>query len=615
MKNIKDTILTILRASKYSLKFCLRNSKGLTLIRLFIAIVSTILGYLAIQFNGQIINAVQLMMKKSYGHTGHSFIEFIGSGLIKPVLILFVVFWVTKVLGNYEWFFRNKWNQILRFANRREMQEHRATLDIARIRSKQYDDIQRRIEELPSGWFTRITFAEDMMGFLTTLSSFIIFGTSLLWYNWIYAVVILITSLPMISVEFRLNSMWWNLFSKLVPEHKKRFVLERPYGGTTAFIQALMFNQMPTLRKQIDRNIGGIIGAYEDVRKSVVKNRFVSNTLSIAGLAAVIAHASWMVIVNSGGIGTLTIIIGATRIFQGNISQIVGLVAEQWNTVKGIILIEEDFFGLKSMLKTEYPVVPPTDITPEIRFENVSFTYPGNEKSVLDGVSFTLIPGSKTAIVGASGNGKSTIQFLLMRHYDPTSGAIFANSIDLKNIRPADWSKVVSGLTQSFSILERPIGEEIASSRMDDPISLDALMTSCRFARFDSVVESDPKGFDSQIGTEFGGREFSGGEQQRLALARVHYRGTPVLIFDEPDSDLDPESAEIIIDNIISMKGVTVVIITHHVSRAEICDNVIVMGKGKILEQGTHQELMTLNGAYVSMRNKDRERLGTNSDS
>lgn len=617
MNNFKEVCRTIFKATRYSLAFCLRNSKWLTLTRLFLALLGTLFGYLAIQINGWVFNVVQAMMRNSRDrHVIASEFAFFRSELLLPIVCLTAIFLVTRFSDSYNGFIRGKWSQILRFANRRELQEHKATLDIARIRSKKYDDIERRIDELPNGWFTRIGFSEDMMSLLRTIFSFIIFGTSLIWYNPIYAAIIAVASLPMIIVEFRLNTMWWSLFQKLVPENKKRSVLERPYNGLVTFVQAIMFNQMPSLRKKIDLNTGGILESYEQVRKTALQKRFFSNTLTILGLVVVVAHASWSAIIRSGEIGTLTVIIGAARIFQNDLASIVSLVAEQWNSIKGIILIEEDFFGLKSVIKTDYPIIPPKDIVPEIKFQNVSFAYPDTEKLVLENVNFTIPAGSKTAIVGASGNGKSTLLSLLMRYYDPTSGSVTANGIDLKNIRPADWSNVVSALTQDYAVLDRLVGEEIASSRMDNPIDIVSVAASARFANFDSVVESDPQGYDSQIGTEFGGRDFSGGERQRLALARVHYRGTPVLVLDEPDAKLDAESAEKIINNVFSLDGVTVVLITHHVSRAERCDNVIVMGKGKIVEQGTHAELMVLNGTYVSMVKKDRERLlGGGSDS
>jgi ABC-type multidrug transport system fused ATPase/permease subunit len=324
----------------------------------------------------------------------------------------------------------------------------------------------------------------------------------------------------------------------------------------------------------------------------------------------VIVHTIYSTITSGTEVGTLTIIIAAARTFQGNLESIVSLIAEQWNSAKGVILIEEEFFGTKSSLITPFPVVPRFDITPTISFRDVCFTYPDSQKPVLNDVSFTIRPGTKTAIIGESGNGKSTLMALLLRQYDPSSGVIDVEGVHLKNIDPKDWSNIVSGLTQDYTILERRIGEEIASSRLDKDADPNLIMESAKFACFDGVISADQKGIDAQIGTEHGGREFSGGEKQRLALARVYYRGTPVLVLDEPDAKLDPVSANKVMENIFALKGVTVIIITHHVSRSERCDHVIVMSKGRVIEQGSPLELKEKGGHFVAMIQSDRKRQG-----
>lgn len=609
MNKLKETIGTLFLAAHYSFSFCWRNSKKETFRRLVISAVTTVLLYLTIQSTGFIINAVQDSVGKFKGENPLPR-EIAQSGLFGPVLFLVGVLLFGVLLGRFNWFYRNKWNQTLRFANQRELNNHRATLDVARFRSKEYDDLQKRIQELPTSWQTRIWFSDEMFGLFTTVVSFVLFGASLLWYKPIYALILVLTALPMIIVEFQLVAMWWNLFQELVPHHKQRSVLEKPYHNTNAFVQALMFNQMSPLRREIDINVGSVLDAYDNVRKISIRKEMFTHLLAVMGLCGVIVHAIWSTVAYAGEIGTLTIVMAAARTFQGNLESIVSLVANQWNNAKGVILIERDFLGMKPVLKTEYPVTPKFDITPTIRFDKVCFAYPDTDKLVLKDVSFEIEPGIKLAIVGKSGNGKSTIQALLMRHYDPTSGAIYAGDINLRNIEPHVWSNVVSSLTQEYTVLERRIGEEIASSRLGQVIDLEAVAASSRFANFDEVVDSDPKGYESQIGVEFGGRDFSGGEKQRLALARVHYRGTPILILDEPDAKLDPESAQKVIDRVFALEGVTVIMITHHVSRAERCDRVIVMGKAEIVEQGTHQELMAEDGVYASMYKKDRERLG-----
>ena len=612
MRKLKETILTLFLAARYSFAFCWKHGKKETIGRFVVSVVTTTLIYLNIQAVGLIINDVQRMMG-GFTNENHNLIEVIRSGFLGPIAFLLGVLLLTVVLGRYNWFYRNKWNQTLRFANQRELNDHRATLDVARFRSKEYDDLQKRIQELPTSWQTRIWFSDEMFSLFTILVSSVLFGASLLWYKPAYALILVLSALPMMVVEFRLVAMWWSLFQQLVPNHKRRGVLEKPYHNVNAFMQALMFNQMPHLRREIDINVDGILEAYDGVRKISIRRQMFTHILAVLGLCGVIAHAIWSTVLYAGDIGTLTVIIAAARTFQGNLEAIVSLIAEQWNSAKGVILIEKDFLGLKAVIKTECPVVPVFDQAPLLRFENVSFAYPDTEVLVLKDVSFSIEPGTKVAIVGKSGNGKSTLQALLMRHYDPSFGSIYVDNINLRNIEPSVWSNVASALTQEYTVLERHIGAEIASSKLGQMIDLESVIASSQFADFDEVVDSDPKGYESQIGVEFGGRDFSGGEKQRLALARVHYRGTPILILDEPDAKLDPESAQNVIDKVFALKGVTVIMITHHVSRAERCDKVIVMGKGEVVEQGTHHYLMNIDGVYRSLYEKDKKRLAPQS--
>ncbi len=612
MHKFKETIGTVVTAMRCSIGFCWRNNKKDTVWRVIIAVSNAILLYVSIQASGLIFNSVQAVLVTFKGRP-ITLNDPALSPLLWPLVLMVSIILITVVVGRLNGFYTNRWRQRLRFSNQRELNEHRATLDVARIRSKEYDDLEKRIQELPTSWQTRIWFSESMLELFTMVISFVLFGMSLLWYKPIYALVLLVTAIPMVLAKFQLVSMWWNLFQSLVPVHKQRSVLEKPYHRSDVFVQAQMFNQMPMLRKEIDINIGTVIESYDKIRSVSMKKEMIVSLVSAASLCAVIAHAIWQTISVTHEIGTLTIVIAAARTFQGSLESIVSLIAEQWNSVKGIILIEKDFLGLRPVMKTAYPVIPNFDVTPRIRFENVSFTYPESDMQALNNVSFEIKAGSKVAIVGKSGNGKSTIQALLMRHYDPTSGSVFVEDINLKSIEPRVWSKIASGLTQEYAVLERRIGDEIASSRLGEPVDKELVKASARFAHFEEVVDADPNGYDSQIGVEFGGRKFSGGECQRLALARAHYRGTPILVLDEPDAKLDPESAQRVIDQVFMLKGVTVVIITHHVSRAERCDQVIVMGKGEVAEQGTHDELMALGGTYASMYTQDKKRLGPES--
>ncbi len=607
MNKLKDSLRTICMATWYSCRFCFRNARFDTSARILLAFIGTLLSYAIVMTTGSIINAVQAAMQES--PKGQTLQDFLFSDSMHTVYTFVGISVVSALVGMFTWFVRSRWNQRLRYTNQQDIHDHKATLDVAMLSSKEFDDLERRINELPTGWSTRITFSGEVISIFTMFFTFATFGYALYSSNPWYAFILTLAAVPMVLIEFVFVNRWWNLYMELLPTHKKRSVLERPYRNVKTFVQAIMFEQIPPLRRAISENRNGVLEAYQKIRRETLWANMFSRSTVILGLGTIVAHAAWDLITHNGGIGTLTIIIASARAFQGNLDSIVSTIAEQWNSAKVVLLIEEDFFALKPKLKTENPVTPTFTHPPHIRFENVCFAYPDTDTLVLKNISFEVKPGTKVAIVGKSGNGKSSLASLLMRIYDPTSGDVFAGDINLKNITPQTWAKYAATLTQSYTVENRTVGEEIASSRLGEAIDLERVAESCRFAHFMNVVESDPLGFDSQIGTEFGGREFSGGELQRLALARVHYRGSPILILDEPDSKLDAESAQHVMDNIFALTGITVILITHHVSYAERCDHVIVMGKGEIEEQGNPAELSCIeNGAYSKLLQKDKAR-------
>lgn len=609
LKGLGEAMVTAALAVRYSFAFCWRNGRKETVGRLFTSLVNTVLSCFLVQMIGWVINVIGRSLNEA--GSVHTLSGFVHSKPFGLVVFMVVIMLVGKALGQLDSFYRGRWRQVLSFANNREMNGLRGSLDIARWRSKEFDDLDQRIDDLPSGTSTRFEFAEEVFDLTSTVVSFVLFGASLLWYKPIYALVLLVTAWPMVIVRFRLSAMGWNLSNELVPQYKKRSMLQQAFNRPVEFIQALMFGQIPVLDRQILSITDHITGRYDKIRKTRIYTQTLSSLVMSVGFCVVIVHVVWLAFSRQVEVGTFTIIFTGAKVFQGSLESIVSTIADQWNSAKGVILIEKDFFGLKPLLTTKDPVKPSFGGPPTIRFDRVSFAYPSNPLSlVLKDISFEINPGQKIAIVGKSGNGKSTLQSLLTREYDPTSGTITVNGVDLRNITPADWYKTVSALTQDYAILNRTIEEEIASSRPGEPIEPEEVQSAATFADFAEVVSGDPKGFSSQIGTEFGGREFSGGEKQRLALARVRYRRSSILVLDEPDSKLDVMSARKVMDRVFALSGVTVIMITQHVSNALRCDRVIVMGKGEIVENGRPEDLLTRGGVFASMFKEDQRRCG-----
>jgi ATP-binding cassette subfamily B protein len=574
-----------------------------------ILILQTLIAYYTIVVTGMIITTLQNHMTGKQFNT-FTINDFVAGGYLFPVVCLIAIFFIEIVLKKIKSFVSSRCQHILRVANYREINDLKASLDIARKRSKQFDDVEKKIDELPNSWFTRISFSREVMFLFGEIITFIIFGLSLVSSHPLYIAILVVTTVPMMIAEFTAVNRSWRLSLELIPHHKKRSVLQKAYYGTTSFLQGVMFNQMGTLSKLIQENQDYVLKKFEQLRWSNLQITLGAYLFAMAGLSFVLIHSVWNTVSVGGDLGALTVVIASSRRLQISARDIVLQIANQWLSARGMIIIEKEYFGMKPMLKTENPVNPEFSGSPRIRFEKVCFSYPDRDSLVLKEISFTIEPGSKIAIVGRNGSGKSSLIGLLLRHYDPTSGKIVVGDINLTNITPPVWSNYACALLQDFEVHDRKIGEEIASSRLEEPIDMEKIREAVKFAEFQTIVEEDPNGYDSQIGTEFGGREFSGGEEQRLALARVKYRNTPILILDEPDAKLDPEAAQRLIDNVFALKGVTVIIVTQHVSRATRGDKVIVLNEGEVAEQGKPSELLALGGKYASMFNKDKVRLG-----
>jgi len=607
MNKLRDVLDTLFSAIRYSFAFCWRNDKRDTLGRLVFATLASFFSYAMVLVIGSIVNSVQSLISASaYGDVFEIVRK---SDLPLHLGFLGLVLALNVVVNRVNWYFSNRWRHRLRPANSRELNDHKATLDVARFKSQEFDDMEKRIEELPASWLTRFLFAEELFVMFSSFASIIFFGSSLV-KSWpLYAGILTVASIPMVFAKFRIIGGWWDLMQELVPHHKKRSVVERPYRHEGLFTQALMFHQMPVLRKQIDASWDIVMKRYDILRLVTLKGETTTNLISIAGLGIVVILTVLSTVSGLIGIGTMTVVIASARTFQGSLEDIVSRFADQWNSAKGVILIERGYFGMRPFLRTDDPVAPHFQGPPALRVENVCFSYPGRDVLVLKNISMSVKSGTIVGFVGKSGGGKTSLASLLLRHYDPSSGGIYAGDINLRNILPATWTKTASALTQDYSILDRLIGEEIASSKMDSDMNPEEVEEAARFSLFHEVVEADPKQYESQIGTEFGGREFSGGEKQRLALARVRYRKTPILILDEPDARLDPDTAQKAMENIFRLRGkVTVILITHHVSNTLGCDEVFVIDGGEIVEHGVPTDLKNQDGRYAKLFEKDKKR-------
>ena len=236
-----------------------------------------------------------------------------------------------------------------------------------------------------------------------------------------------------------------------------------------------------------------------------------------------------------------------------------------------------------------------------ISFRNVSFSYPGSHRTILKDFNLTLPAGKIVAIVGENGAGKSTLIKLLCRFYDPESGTIEIDGIDIRKYSVKELRKLLTVMFQFPVTYQKTVAENIAIGDVYSEPSFDTIQKAIRDAGAEEIVAKLPQGYNTQLGKMFaGGTDLSGGEWQRIALARAFLRQAPVLILDEPTSFMDSWAEHDWLDRFRKMaNGRTAVVITHRFTLAMRADIIHVVQAGRIVESGNHDELIAQDSLYA----------------
>jgi len=236
-----------------------------------------------------------------------------------------------------------------------------------------------------------------------------------------------------------------------------------------------------------------------------------------------------------------------------------------------------------------------------IEFQDVGFRYAGAEKWALRHINLTLKPGEKLSIVGENGSGKTTFVKLLCRQYDPTEGRILLDGTDIRDIDYDRYMDLFAAVFQDFQLFAMPLRDNIALGREATDAQIHHALNQVGLEQFSNTL---PNGLDTHIGRLFDeqGVEPSGGEGQRIALARALIKDAPLIILDEPTAALDPRAEYEIYQSFHSLtEGKTAVYISHRLSSAKFCDRIAVFHEGSMTEYGTHDQLMALGGRYSEL--------------
>ena len=262
--------------------------------------------------------------------------------------------------------------------------------------------------------------------------------------------------------------------------------------------------------------------------------------------------------------------------------------------------------------------LPPAAPREAVRFEGVGFAYPGTRALVLDGLELELPAGRSTAVVGVNGAGKTTLVKLLTRLYEPTAGRITVDGADVADLDPEQWRRRIGVIFQDFVRFELSASDNIAvgAPHLVDP---DGVRAAAERAGVLDVVEALPLGLESPLSRAYdGGADLSGGQWQRVAIARALYAvhaGARVLVLDEPTSALDVRAEVEFFDRFVELtRGVTSLLISHRFSSVRRADGIVVVDRGRVVEQGSHDELMDAGGHYARLFRLQAERFAAGLD-
>src|SRR5437764_3662437 len=325
--------------------------------------------------------------------------------------------------------------------------------------------------------------------------------------------------------------------------------------------------------------------------------------VSATGYYGAYVYVIWRTVFGGLSIGTFYFLTNAILQASSTIQQV-------FSTLSGIAdqaLFLTDllaFFEMKPTIRSKPNALPaPRPIRQGFDFRNVSFQYPGNERRVIDNLNFRLRPGERVALIGENGQGKTTIVKLITRLYDPTEGQILLDGVDLREYDLEDLYREIGVIFQDFMRYEMTARENIAVGKIDEIANLPLLKTAAYKSLAQHVIERLPRDYEQMLGRRFEtGVDLSGGEWQKIALARAYLRDAQVLILDEPTAALDARSEYEVFQRFAELTtGKSAVFISHRFSTVRMADRIVVLENGRIAEDGNHDTLLNLGGRYAGM--------------
>ena len=444
-------------------------------------------------------------------------------------------------------------------------------------------------------------------GQFTNLGNFVRLGVSLSIvgaYDWRLCILVILALVPQFLIDVRHGATQWMIFGAETDVRRRYQELRRHFMSRNFLAELKLFQNVEFFTKRIGDILDGFRMTQEEAEKKRHLQSLGAVTLSMSLIGAVLVVIVLRVTHGSLPLSKFVFLWGSMQGLHTALSGAIRDIARQneW------ALYSADNYAVMDATpeKAKHTgTIVCADRIPEIVFDKVTFQYPwdSHDRIILRDVSFKIRPGERTALVGINGAGKTTLIKLLCRIYNPTGGKITVDGVDLRDLDIESWRRQLAVLFQNYANYLTHVKEAIALGNTDRPLDERRVEEAAIAGGADSFVADLPQGYDTMIGKDFtGGIDLSGGQHQRMALARVFYRKGKVIILDEPTASLDAfAEAEIFEELEKRPRDASMILITHRFSTIRNVDHIVVLDRGTVLEEGNHAMLMKRNGLYAEM--------------
>lgn len=467
--------------------------------------------------------------------------------------------------------------------------------------SEFYDKLERARQQTTGrvGLMSNIlTQAEDLVVIFTLLAGVVAFEPWLI-------ILLVVSVVPTIINEIKFSGTSYSLARSWTQERRELDYLRYVGASDVTAKEVKLFG----LSDYLANRFKNLSDTYYSMSKKLAKQRAGwGSVFNVIGTGAYYGAYLLIVFRTVAGIFTLGDLTFLSGSFNRLRSKLQGFFTRFTAITESALYLQDyfEFLDLKYSDETSEEKLPlPKKIKKGFEFKNVGFKYPKSEAWVVRNINFELKAGEKLAFVGENGAGKTTLIKLLLRFYEPTEGEILLDDIPVKEYNQSQYQQYFGVIFQDFVKFELTLRENIAMGEIEEIGNQNRIDSAAQKSLANEVISDMPRGYDQQLGKRFKqGKDLSGGQWQKIAIARAYMKDAEVLILDEPTSALDARAETEAFDRFIKLtEGKTAVIISHRFSTVRIADRIMVLKNGAVLEIGTHQELMQNDMLYAELFN------------